>query len=53
MPRCAGRLRAAIAPTVVNCGVPTAYLPHGRAADILAGLGLDGTGISRTVLGYL
>jgi 1-deoxy-D-xylulose-5-phosphate synthase len=40
-------------PAVANCGVPTAYLPHGRAADILSRLGLDGTGISRTVLEYL
>jgi 1-deoxy-D-xylulose-5-phosphate synthase len=44
---------AGAGPTVANCGVPTAYLPHGRAADILAGLGLDGPGISRTVLGHL
>lgn len=27
-------------------GVPTAYLPHGRPADILAGLGLDAEGIA-------
>ena len=40
-------------PTMVNCGVPTAYLPHGRASDILSGLGLDGQGISRTVLEHL
>jgi len=37
-------------PEVVNCGIPTAYIPHGRASDILAGLGLDGAGISRTVI---
>jgi len=37
-------------PAVVSCGVPKAYLPHGRAADILAGLGLDGPGVARTVL---
>jgi 1-deoxy-D-xylulose-5-phosphate synthase len=37
-------------PPVVNCGVPTAYIPHGRAGDILEGLGLDGAGISRTVM---
>jgi 1-deoxy-D-xylulose-5-phosphate synthase len=41
------------APTVAACGVPTAYLPHGRASDILACLGLDGPGISRTVLDLL
>ncbi len=50
-------LRAASAagdsPVVVNCGVPTAYLPHGEASDILAYLGLDGPGISRTVLDHL
>lgn len=39
-----------LAPDVVTCGVPAAYLPHGRASDILACLGLDGPGISRTVL---
>ena len=39
---------------VVLCaGVPVAYLAHGRAADILAGLGLDGPGIGARVLGYL
>ena len=37
-------------PVVVNCGVPTAYLPHGEAADILTYLGLDGPGLSRAVL---
>jgi 1-deoxy-D-xylulose-5-phosphate synthase len=40
-------------PAVVNCGVPTAYLPHGDAAGILACLGLDGPGISRVVLEHL
>jgi len=40
-------------PAVVNCGVPTAYLPHGDAAGILARLGLDGPGISRVVLEHL
>ncbi len=40
-------------PTVVARGVPTDYLPHGRAADILSQLGLDGAGISRTVLDRL
>ena len=38
------------APAVVNCGLPLAYLPHGRAADILAAHGLDGPGLARTVL---
>jgi 1-deoxy-D-xylulose-5-phosphate synthase len=40
-------------PAVVSCGVPTAYLPHGDAAGILAFLGLDGPGISRVVLEHL
>jgi len=40
-------------PAVVNCGVPTAFLPHGDASDILARLGLDGPGISRVVLEHL
>ena len=44
---------AGVGPAVVNCGVPTAYLPHGEASDILAHLGLDGPGISRTVLDHL
>ena len=44
---------AGIGPVVVNCGVPTAYLPHGEASDILAYLGLDGPGISRAVLDHL
>jgi 1-deoxy-D-xylulose-5-phosphate synthase len=37
-------------PEVVICGVPTTYIAHGRAGDILAGLGLDGPGLTRTVL---
>ncbi len=44
---------AGIGPMVVNCGVPTAYLPHGEASDILACLGLDGPGISQAVLDHL
>jgi deoxyxylulose-5-phosphate synthase len=54
----AGAIRAAGAgsdsvragPQVVNCGVPTTYIAHGRAGDILADLGLDGPGLNRTVL---
>jgi len=38
---------------VLCAGVPVAYLAHGRAADILADLGLDGPGIGSRVLGYL
>jgi len=40
-------------PVAVNCGVPTAYLPHGDAADILSRLGLDGPGLTRMVLDNL
>jgi 1-deoxy-D-xylulose-5-phosphate synthase len=42
--------RGSPAPRVVTCGVPTAYLPHGSAADLLSGLGLDGGGIAKSVL---
>jgi 1-deoxy-D-xylulose-5-phosphate synthase len=38
------------APQVLCAGVPVAYVPHGRAADILAGLGLDGPGLADRVL---
>ena len=37
-------------PAVVNLGTPLAYLPHGKPADLLANLGLDGQGIAATVL---
>jgi 1-deoxy-D-xylulose-5-phosphate synthase len=47
------RARAGIGPVTVNCGVPTAYLPHGDAAGILSRLGLDGPGIARVVLEHL
>jgi 1-deoxy-D-xylulose-5-phosphate synthase len=40
-------------PEVLNCGVPTTYLPHGDAAGILTYLGLDGPAIARTVLEHL
>jgi 1-deoxy-D-xylulose-5-phosphate synthase len=46
-----GRLaRPGADPTLVPCGVPLGYLPHGRAGDILADLGLDGPGLCRAVL---
>jgi 1-deoxy-D-xylulose-5-phosphate synthase len=41
---------ADVLPSVRNLGVPLAYLPHGRAADLLTSLGLDGPGIRRAVL---
>ena len=40
-------------PRVLCAGVPVAYVPHGRAADILADLALDGPGIYARVLGHL
>jgi 1-deoxy-D-xylulose-5-phosphate synthase len=40
-------------PPVLSAGVPLAYVAHGRATDILADLGLDGTGIARRVLHHL
>ena len=40
-------------PQVVACGVPVAYVPHGRPADILSQLGLDGPGLSATALDAL
>jgi 1-deoxy-D-xylulose-5-phosphate synthase len=44
---------AGVGPVAVNCGVPTAYLPHGDAGDILARLGLDGPSLSQVVLDRL
>ena len=49
----AGLVAKGIGPVTVNCGVPTAYLPHGDAAGILSRLGLDGPGIARVVLEHL
>ncbi|HXY44512.1 MAG TPA: 1-deoxy-D-xylulose-5-phosphate synthase [Acidimicrobiales bacterium] len=40
-------------PTVRNLGVPLAYLPHGRAGELLAALGLDAAGITQAVLDAL
>ncbi|HYA45753.1 MAG TPA: transketolase C-terminal domain-containing protein, partial [Acidimicrobiales bacterium] len=37
-------------PPVLNLGVPTAYIPHGKPDRILAQLGLDGPGIAASVL---
>ena len=43
-----GRLGAGAAAgqAVVNCGVPLAYLPHGKADDLLAAHGLDASGLA-------
>ena len=38
------------APAMRILGVPTAYLPHGKADEILAACGLDAAGISATAL---
>ncbi|MFN8028254.1 MAG: 1-deoxy-D-xylulose-5-phosphate synthase [Acidimicrobiia bacterium] len=39
-----------VGPPVVVLGTPNAFLAQGKPADILANLGLDGPGISATVL---
>jgi 1-deoxy-D-xylulose-5-phosphate synthase len=38
-----------ISPPVLNLGVPTTYLPHGKPDRILAQLGLDGPGIAAAI----
>ncbi|MGH9077510.1 MAG: 1-deoxy-D-xylulose-5-phosphate synthase [Acidimicrobiales bacterium] len=38
-----------IGPPVLTLGLPTAYIPHGRADRILAQLGLDGPGIAAAI----
>jgi 1-deoxy-D-xylulose-5-phosphate synthase len=38
---------------VLIAGVPVAYLPHGRPADLLTDLGLDGAGLANRVLARL
>ncbi|HLG67598.1 MAG TPA: 1-deoxy-D-xylulose-5-phosphate synthase [Acidimicrobiales bacterium] len=48
-----GRPGAARSPVVVCAGLPTAYLPHGSASEILASLGLDGPGLCQKALGAL
>jgi len=37
------------APATIALGTPAAYLPHWKAAALLANLGLDGPGIAATV----
>jgi 1-deoxy-D-xylulose-5-phosphate synthase len=49
--RCAAT--EADAPRTLTMGLPRAFLPHGRAADILADAGLDGAGLAAAVLGAL
>jgi 1-deoxy-D-xylulose-5-phosphate synthase len=39
--------------SIVTCGLPLAYLPHGKPDDILAANGLDGRGIAAAALGAL
>jgi 1-deoxy-D-xylulose-5-phosphate synthase len=36
-------------PPVMTLGTPLAFLPHGRPADLLANLGLDGPGLAASV----
>ena len=36
-------------PPVLSLGVPTAYIPHGKADRILGQLGLDGPGIAASI----
>ncbi len=38
------------APSVVTCGLPLAYLPHGKADEILAAHRLDGAGLAEDAL---
>jgi len=40
-------------PKIRILGVPTRYLPHGKADDILATLGLNGEGVAATVRNFL
>ena len=48
-----GAAPEADAPRTLTIGLPRAFLPHGRAADILADAGLDGAGLAAAVLGAL
>ncbi len=41
------------APATVTCGTPLEYLAHGRPAEVLASLRLDGPGLYDTVLDAL
>ena len=41
------------APATMALGTPAAFLPHGKPADLLANLGLDGPGIAATVVKVL
>jgi 1-deoxy-D-xylulose-5-phosphate synthase len=36
-------------PRVANLGVPVQFIPHGKPDDILAGFGLDGSGVAASV----
>jgi 1-deoxy-D-xylulose-5-phosphate synthase len=36
-------------PSVMTLGTPLTYLPHGKPADLLANLGLDGPGLAASV----
>ncbi|MFJ4858361.1 1-deoxy-D-xylulose-5-phosphate synthase [Streptomyces sp. NPDC088730] len=43
----------AVAASVINCGLPTAFIPHATRTHLLTQAGLDGTGISTTALTHL
>jgi 1-deoxy-D-xylulose-5-phosphate synthase len=45
----ADRAGASCCPPVLFLGVPIAYIPHGRPADILRDLGLDAPGIAAAI----
>jgi 1-deoxy-D-xylulose-5-phosphate synthase len=38
-----------VGPPVLTLGLPTAYVPHGKPDEILAQLGLDGSGIAAAI----
>jgi 1-deoxy-D-xylulose-5-phosphate synthase len=44
-----GMEAATPAPPVVALGTPSAFIPHGKPAALLANLGLDGPGIAATI----
>jgi 1-deoxy-D-xylulose-5-phosphate synthase len=40
---------ARLSPPVLTLGIPTAFVPHGKQAGILAQLGLDGAGVAAAI----
>ncbi len=43
------RLQGCLSPTVLNLGIPTRYIEHGKPDAVLAKLGLDARGIASSV----